>query len=534
MRTAFSISTGLLSRMKRSVATFGREEDGATMTALLLIWMILLIPAMGYAIEVTRAEHLRTRVQGTLDRAVLAAADIDQTLPPRDVVLDYFQKAGLGQFISAEQITVTPDDPDSLRTGRTVSAWTRAYFESNLTTFGGDLVQWGAPAASGAEEAKSDIEVVMVLDVSGSMGSNNKLSNLKVAAREFVDTVLQSETAEGSVSIAIVPYNGQVNARRLLPYYTVTGDHTYGSCINFQPSQFQETALPPTTSVLPRANVFDPWYSSRNITLAYCPLHAFQELMPSTNNATRLKNHISGFQAEGNTSLDIGMRWGALLVDPSFRPVNVQLVAAGEVPPEFAILPFDYGARSTAKYIILMSDGQNTDEYVINDPYRSGLSPIYKNSSGALSIYHAERSGSSKYYRLNSDNSGTWTTSPWSGSTQLKWPDVWANHPINFIAKELYSDAWGWSGSQRNAFIASVRGATAPSVKDLRTSQICTATKQKNVTVFTIGFEAPAAGLSALRDCATSPGHFFDVNGVEISEAFQVIARRISELRLTQ
>ena len=122
------------------MATFGRAEDGATMTALVLIWMIFLIPVMGYAIEVTRTEHLRTRVQGTLDRAVLAAADIDQVLPPRDVVLDYFAKAGLGQFMSAEQIQVTPEDPGELRTGRTVSASTRAYFESNLTTFGGEMV----------------------------------------------------------------------------------------------------------------------------------------------------------------------------------------------------------------------------------------------------------------------------------------------------------------------------------------------------------------------------------------------------------
>jgi hypothetical protein len=37
-----------------------------------------------------------------------------------------------------------------------------------------------------------------------------------------------------------------------------------------------------------------------------------------------------------------------------------------------------------------------------------------------------------------------------------------------------------------------------------------------------------------MQDCASSPSHFFRVEGVELSEAFRAIARQINQLRLTQ
>ena len=37
-----------------------------------------------------------------------------------------------------------------------------------------------------------------------------------------------------------------------------------------------------------------------------------------------------------------------------------------------------------------------------------------------------------------------------------------------------------------------------------------------------------------MRDCASSPGHFYDVRGSGISLAFQSIANNIQKLKLTQ
>ncbi len=46
-----------------------------------------------------------------------------------------------------------------------------------------------APANAIAQEAIGNVEIALVLDVSGSMGSYNRLTNLKSASEDFIDTV---------------------------------------------------------------------------------------------------------------------------------------------------------------------------------------------------------------------------------------------------------------------------------------------------------------------------------------------------------
>ena len=72
------------------------------------------------------------------------------------------------------------------------------------------------------------------------------------------------------------------------------------------------------------------------------------------------------------------------------------------------------------------------------------------------------------------------------------------------------------------------------SAADDRLSRVCEAARDEDITIFAIGFEAPAAGQAAMRDCASSIAHYFAVEGIEISDAFQQIARTINQLRLTQ
>lgn len=502
------------------------------MTLIVLLWLIGMLIVSGVAIDLARAEHMRVRVQNTLDRAVLAASDIDQTLDPKSVVLDYFAKANLSKFIDPDEIVV--DEFPGTR--RKVSAVARAYVGTSTLQLS-EIDRLGAPGAAAAEEAITDVEVMLVLDISGSMNSSNRIQNLKVAAKEFVDTVLSDPNANGEMAVGIVPFNGQVNVgNTILDYFDVDGVHSFGTCINHTTAEFSDTSLDPDTDVLQRADVFDPWYTSRNVTETYCSRRAGTDIVPPTNNAEFLKQRIDDLVANGNTSIDIGTKWGSAMLDPDFRSIYASLANNGVIPTMMAERPYDFDKPDTAKYLIVMSDGENTDEYLLRDAFRNGLSPIYRNSSGALSIFHERSNTTSDYYRLNSDNSGSWSTSPWSGSIQLTWPEVWEKHPIRFIVQQLYDDPLGWSNSTRDNFITTqVRTVITPQTKDERLSSICTETKQAGVTVYTIAFEAPPAGVNALHGCATtSQSHFFDVAGTDISTAFQIIARRISELKLTQ
>ena len=62
----------------------------------------------------------------------------------------------------------------------------------------------------------------------------------------------------------------------------------------------------------------------------------------------------------------------------------------------------------------------------------------------------------------------------------------------------------------------------------------CELAKQLGVTVFAIAYETNLAATSDMRACASSVSHFMRVQGTEISDAFDMIARQINNLRLIQ
>lgn len=76
------------------VIAFCRDEAGV-LTGFSLYIFILMMMIAGLTIDLMRYEAVRTRLQATSDRAVLAAADLDQTTNAKAVVEDYFAKAGM-------------------------------------------------------------------------------------------------------------------------------------------------------------------------------------------------------------------------------------------------------------------------------------------------------------------------------------------------------------------------------------------------------------------------------------------------------
>jgi hypothetical protein len=115
----------------------------------------------------------------------------------------------------------------------------------------------------------------------------------------------------------------------------------------------------------------------------------------------------------------------------------------------------------------------------------------------------------------------------------LSYGELWAYTSMEEIVEALYepwmNDSQAWSD-----WYYAVRNYVNSSAKDARTKAICDAAKEKGVIVFTIGFEAPSGGKAVIKDCASSDSHFFDVKGLEISDAFSSIASSIRKLRLTQ
>jgi Flp pilus assembly protein TadG len=525
---------------------FVRDESGVMIAFSVFFFLIILILA-GIGVDFMHFEMKRTRLQNTLDRAVLAAADLQQPLDASAVVQDYIDKAGLDATLtSAPQVNSGLNFKD-------------VYADAQLNVPTQFIHMLGineltAPASAAAKEAIEGIEVVMVLDVSGSMGWDNKLVNLKPAAREFVDTVL-GLAPTGKVTISIVPYNTQVNAGAdLLSHYNVSTEQTYSNCVNFAASDYDSAALS-TAQPLERTMHFDIWTdqerafppqataASGGLTYPICPTTDFSEIMVMSNNALQLHTKINAFQASGNTSIDIGMKWASTLLDPGTRPVITSMIGTGDVAAANAGRPVSYDEPDVLKVIVVMTDGQNTEQWKLRSDRRSGDSDVYYN---AAADRYSIRIGSSpnEYYWVgdNSWNDHAYGDGPAeTGSAQrLTYPELFAfntlqwNRDNNFLP--AYQSLYGSAGTAMAdaEWYDDIIEYEHRTQKDIRLQAICDQAKANEVMIYSIGFEALPNGETQMRNCASTPSHFFDVDGVEITSAFQAIAASIAQLRLTQ
>lgn len=117
------------------------------------------------------------------------------------MVEDYVEKAGLTDKL--ESVVVL----DRL-SSRDLQATARAAINPFFLQIVG-IEAFDAQAGSRAAQAITNVEITLVLDVSGSM-LGAKIANLRAAASHFVAGMLDSDPNQ-RVSISVVPYNAQVH-----------------------------------------------------------------------------------------------------------------------------------------------------------------------------------------------------------------------------------------------------------------------------------------------------------------------------------
>lgn len=530
--------------LKSRGATFAKEEDGTVLFFAVAMMLVMLMLA-GMGVDIMRFETVRTELQQTSDRATLASASITQELDPEDVVRDYFEKAGLSEKLTKVEVTTGLNF-------RTVRVEARA--DTNpifLNLYGKRAVdEIEARALSIAEQRITNVEIMLVLDVSGSM-SGAKLSNLKTSAKEFVETVINAD-GEGRISIGIVPYNGQVNMPQYLQnlFTNRVGDHGVSNvnCFDLPASVYSGLGLPTNTS-LPVTGHVDT-YSSTSYSNSYvsttsssstpnpnnrwCPVSSSNVILPPTNNINTLQNHIDGLQAIGATSINAGMKWGMTFLDPGSRPIISAMVAQGRTPGQFEGRPFEYDDDESMKVVVLMTDGEHFPEERLNEGYRTENSPIYKGNDGYYSIYQ-NRSNTSNDYWVPHRNE--WRSQPWpdnSRATRQTWDEMWSSVRMTWVAWQLYARANGGSSSSYYNAMDSFRTKTPVSDMNDQLQSVCSRARANDVIVYGIAFEAPPNGADQIEACATTPSHYFNAEGLEIQSAFRAIASNISQLRLTQ
>ena len=356
-----------------------------------LFVLLVMRMAAGLAVDSTRHKRERVRLQATLERAVLAAADLGNDADPETVMRDHFAVAGLGSRLASVEA------PAGLN-HRQVTA-TATY---DMPTLLMDLLgveTLAVETVARAEERVTDIGISLVLGVPGSMDWHGRLADLRTTAAEFVTAVLpdpdpDAPAGEGLTTISIAPYASTVNVgRAVMERYGFAGpfDHHDSYCIAFEDAAF-EAARPvagPALRQLDHHNPADgphlarPATPDRRIGDALCPRAAdagaaeTNLMLPLGADGPALRAAISGLQAFGSTSIDVGLLRGVGLLDPGTRSVVDALIAAGRVDPAASGRPYEFDRPDTLTVVVMMTDGEPTAAYALPPAIRSGPSNVW-------------------------------------------------------------------------------------------------------------------------------------------------------------
>jgi len=514
---------------------FMRDEDGSLISFSLYIFMAMIMVG-GIGVDMMLQENLRVHQQNSTDRAVLAAANLDQSVNPKIVVQDYLAKVGID--IELDDVTVTEVGIAPIITGRKVSINVQNTHQTLLMNIMG-VDELPYESNSEATEAINDIEISLVLDVSGSMGSNNKLTRLQTSATDFVEKVLDGE--DGRVSMSLIPYSTQVSlGEDLFDVMSTTSWHDASHCIHFPGDSFDEVSIP--ANPMFQSAHFDAfkWWNSgdtvddrRTPERPVCGTDSYYHIQPWTNNITDLTDQIDDFEADGNTSIDVAMKWGAALLDSSTRASHAALIAAqADRDSTFVERPYNYDRPDTLKFVILMTDGINTKQYRQRSAYRTGDSNIWKHpTEDEYAVYMEDEA---EFFFDNRDDDDEWQTAVPGDWVNLSWPQVWSQMTLSWRAYYLhYAQDWDaddfWDAYNAPSYFR------YQSTKNTYLDEICTeAKKDDKMVIFTIGFEVTDTSAAIMESCASTENHFYRVEGLDIETAFSSIANQINQLKLTQ
>jgi Flp pilus assembly protein TadG len=307
-----------------------RSGQFAVMGAILMLPLAI---GAGSSVDYSRVVTVRGKIQSAADATALAMARDAAKLSDADLqtkgtqVFDaiYGAQSG-GTMFTRSSLSIT-------KTSQLVSVSVAGTVPNTLMKLAGMPV---SPVAATGQSAWGvrKIEVALVLDNTGSMAANNKMTELKKAAKNLVTTLEKVATTPGAVKISLVPFTTQVRldtALKTSPWLdfasTGTKASTWTGCVKdrAQPADVTDGG----TALYPAVN---------------CAVSGQAPVAALSSDFNALRTAIDGMSPSGNTNITIGLAWGLATLSPA------DPMTGGTA----------FGSDGVDKFIIALTDGDNT------------------------------------------------------------------------------------------------------------------------------------------------------------------------------
>jgi uncharacterized protein YegL len=326
------------------------------------ITIIPLIGAVGAAVDYTRASAARNAMQTSLDSTALFLSKTASTQTAADL-----QAAATSTFnalfkrfdVQNVEVNASYSSTNGSKVILTSSGTVPTDF---LNVLGFNAIN--ITASTTATWGNTRLRVALVLDNTGSMASDNKMTALKTASHNLLDQLKAVAQDPDDVYVSIVPFNKDVNVG------TSTNSESWlrwdlwdaanGTCSNSQYhsqsscTSHSKTWTPASHStwngcLTDRDQNYD---TTNDAPLAGATLYPAEQysscpiqLIGLSNDWPTLSNKIDAMQPQGNTNQAIGLQmgWQSLTAAP------------------FTLPPLDPNYQYK-QVIILLSDGLNTED----------------------------------------------------------------------------------------------------------------------------------------------------------------------------
>lgn len=360
-------------RVKARCVAGLRDERGAT-AVFFAVGLLLLAPATMGLIDVYMITTQRGQLQDALDTATLYVARSNVTSATEveskgDGALAANLKLPQGQVITSSTFVLEGITIKGSATITPPTVGPRFWVQADIA------------ATSEVLRNSNNVEVALVLDTTGSMAAP-KITDLKAAANELVDVVVQDVQTPYFSKVAVVPYAMAVNMGSSSLATQVRGAVTSGTSTTPGKTEFRfknassntDRTFTITNCVTERsgAEAYTDAAPSvaplgRNYRSDGCSVPA---VMPLSSDKASLKTMINGLTANGSTGGHVGVAWGWYMVSPNFA--SLWSTAAAK--------PLDYGTTDLLKVVVLMTDGEYNSAYC-----KGVISADSTNGSGSAS-----------------------------------------------------------------------------------------------------------------------------------------------------
>ncbi|MBS0232588.1 MAG: TadE/TadG family protein [Proteobacteria bacterium] len=361
-------------------------ESRGSVAIIFGLTMFVLFLMIGLAVDYARFVNARSQTIEATDAAVLAGARALQTnggdqSAAVKVAETYYQQATKNRIPVLDQSDsidfVVTDNGTAMETtgnARVATPFMHLAFlgsdhMQSLPLLHSDGTDYSKAVLAVGGNGQTNLEVSLMLDISGSMGQGTKLQDMKDAANDLVDIVVWQDQSEYTSRIAVVPFSADVYPTSDLfkaatgqdqtskpSYIKLSGTKYYPTpCVAERPNKNYTDDAPGKNKYVLREFDTRPSRTNAPSGTAPCGIDTSGMIVPMTSDKSTLHDKINSLVDGGNTAGHVGTAWAYYLLSPNWAPY---LPSASK--------PVAYGTAKTKKIAVLMTDGAYNQEHDSN------------------------------------------------------------------------------------------------------------------------------------------------------------------------